>query len=74
MKAVLMDLLADQPDGFKARSTAREYLQARILLALQDHGAFTDWAFRRWDRTALPVSAAALLRGSRFLAGDSGWR
>ena len=46
MKAVLMDLLADQPDGFKARSTAREYLQARILLALQDHGAFTDWAFR----------------------------
>ena len=45
MKALLMDLLADQPDGFQARSTAREYLQARILLALQDHGAFTDWAF-----------------------------
>ena len=45
MKAILMDLLADQPDGFQARSTAREYLQARILLALQDHGAFTDWAF-----------------------------
>ena len=45
VKALLIDLLADQPDGFQARSTAREYLQARILLALQDHGAFTDWAF-----------------------------
>jgi len=45
MKSLLMDLLADEPDAFQGRSTAREYLQARILLALQDHGAFTDWAF-----------------------------
>ena len=45
MKSLLMDLLADEPDAFEGRSTAREYLQARILLALQDHGAFTDWAF-----------------------------
>ncbi|MDD9988606.1 MAG: nucleotidyl transferase AbiEii/AbiGii toxin family protein [Spirochaetaceae bacterium] len=45
MKSLLMDLLADEPDAFQGRSTAREYLQARILLALQDHGSFTDWAF-----------------------------
>lgn len=46
MKAALLDLLGDAPDGVQARSTAREYLQARILLALQDHGAFADWAFQ----------------------------
>ena len=45
MKSLLMDLLAEEPDAFRGRSTAREYLQARVLLALQDHGAFTDWAF-----------------------------
>ena len=45
MKAALLDLLGDARDGVQARSTAREYLQARILLALQDHGAFTEWAF-----------------------------
>ena len=45
MKSLLMDLLADEPDAVQGRSTAREYLQARILLALQDHGAFADWAF-----------------------------
>ena len=45
MKAALLDLLGDEPDAVQGRSTAREYLQARILLALQDHGAFTDWAF-----------------------------
>ena len=45
MKSLLMHLLAEEPDPFQGRSTAREYLQARILLALQDHGAFTDWAF-----------------------------
>ena len=45
MKAALLDLLGDAPDAVQGRSTAREYLQARILLALQDHGAFTDWAF-----------------------------
>ena len=45
MKAALLELLAGEPHGVQARNTAREYLQARILLALQDHGAFTDWAF-----------------------------
>ena len=45
MKPVLMEILRDQPDDFRRRSTVREYLQARILLALQDAGAFADWAF-----------------------------
>ena len=45
MKPLLMEILRDQPDDFRRRSTAREYLQARILLALQDAGAFADWAF-----------------------------
>ena len=45
MKSLLLDLLADEPDAVQGRNTAREYLQARILLALQDHGAFADWAF-----------------------------
>ena len=45
MKAALLELLAGEPHGVQARNTARKYLQARILLALQDHGAFTDWAF-----------------------------
>jgi predicted nucleotidyltransferase component of viral defense system len=45
MKPLLMDILRDEPDDFRRRSTAREYLQARILLALQDHGAFSHWAF-----------------------------
>jgi hypothetical protein len=40
-----MDLLGDEPDPRRRRSRAREYLQARILLALQDSGAFTSWAF-----------------------------
>ncbi|MDP6113356.1 MAG: nucleotidyl transferase AbiEii/AbiGii toxin family protein [Planctomycetota bacterium] len=45
MKPILIDAIRDEPNDFRRRSTAREYLQARILLALQDHGAFTDWAF-----------------------------
>jgi hypothetical protein len=45
MKPVLIELLRDQPDDARRRSTAREYLQARVLLSLQDHGAFADWAF-----------------------------
>lgn len=45
MKPLLLEILRDQPDDFRRRSTAREYLQARILLALQDSGAFSDWAF-----------------------------
>ena len=34
MKAALLDLLAGEPHGVRARNTAREYLQSRILLAL----------------------------------------
>ncbi len=45
MKELLLSLAAEQPDPFRKRSIAREYLQARTLLALQDSGAFTDWAF-----------------------------
>ncbi len=45
MKPLLMEILRDQPDDFRRRSTAREYLQARTLLGLQDSGAFSDWAF-----------------------------
>jgi hypothetical protein len=45
MKPLLMDLLRDEPDAFRRRSMAREYLQARILLSLQDAGAFSNWAF-----------------------------
>lgn len=45
MKALLMQILAQQRDDFRRRSVTREYLQARVLLSLQDHGAFADWAF-----------------------------
>ena len=45
MKPLLLEILRDQVDDFRRRSTAREYLQARILLALQDAGAFSEWAF-----------------------------
>jgi hypothetical protein len=45
MKELLLNLVAEQPDPLRKRSVAREYLQARILLALQDAGAFSNWAF-----------------------------
>jgi len=45
MKEILLNLMREQTNPFARRRVAREYLQARILLALQDHGAFTDWAF-----------------------------
>lgn len=45
MKPLLLEILREEPDDLRRRSTAREYLQARILLSLQDHGAFTNWAF-----------------------------
>ncbi len=45
MKDLLLNLVNEAPNDFLKRSLAREYLQARILLALQDHGAFVDWAF-----------------------------
>ncbi len=45
MKDILARIIGETAGDFKKRSVAREYLQARILLALQDHGAFADWAF-----------------------------
>ena len=45
MKSLLLDMLREESDDFRRRSRAREYLQARILLALQDSGAFSNWAF-----------------------------
>lgn len=45
MKPLLLDLLVEEPNLFKRRNMMREFLQARILLALQDSGAFVNWAF-----------------------------
>jgi hypothetical protein len=45
MKALLEDILREETDDVSRRNRTREYLQARVLLALQDHGAFTNWAF-----------------------------
>jgi len=45
MKPLLLELLREESDVIRRRSRAREYLQARILLSLQDHGAFANWAF-----------------------------
>jgi predicted nucleotidyltransferase component of viral defense system len=45
MKDYLAEIVAQQPNAFMKLSTAREYLQARILQTLQDHGAFLTWAF-----------------------------
>lgn len=45
MKAMLPDLIRGQPDASRQRHLVREYLQFRILLALHDHHAFTNWAF-----------------------------
>ncbi|MDI6755714.1 MAG: nucleotidyl transferase AbiEii/AbiGii toxin family protein [Thermodesulfobacteriota bacterium] len=45
MKDYLIQIVSQQPNDFMKRSIAREYLQARILEALQDRGAFLKWAF-----------------------------
>ncbi len=45
MKPLLLEMLREERDDFRRKSRAREYLQARILLALQDDGAFSNWAF-----------------------------
>jgi predicted nucleotidyltransferase component of viral defense system len=37
-------MLRNESNDFRRRSTTREYLQARILQALQDYGAFANWA------------------------------
>jgi len=38
-------IVSQQPNDFMKQSVAREYLQARILEALQDRGVFTRWVF-----------------------------
>lgn len=45
MKPLLIEKLRGETDAFRRRSLTREFLQARILLSLQDHGAFSNWAF-----------------------------
>jgi predicted nucleotidyltransferase component of viral defense system len=45
MNALLLGAIGKEADPMRRRNLAREYLQARILLALQDHGAFASWAF-----------------------------
>ncbi len=45
MKDLLLTSVRDEADALRKRNRAREFLQARILLSLQDHGAFGDWAF-----------------------------
>lgn len=45
MRDFLIQIVKQQPNDFLKRSIAREYLQARILEALQDQGIFARWAF-----------------------------
>ncbi len=45
MKEFLKQLVQQEHGGPKRRSVVREYLQARTLQALQDSGAFMNWAF-----------------------------
>jgi predicted nucleotidyltransferase component of viral defense system len=45
MKPLLMDELQSLASDADRFSFTREFLQARILLSLQDHGAFSNWAF-----------------------------
>ena len=45
MKAYLRQLTDARPNPSNGSLLVREYLQARILQLLQDHGAFQRWAF-----------------------------
>ena len=45
MKDVLKSILETVPGDLNKTRMAREYLQARILQALQDDGVFQRWAF-----------------------------
>ena len=45
MKDVLRGVLDTVPGDLNKTQVAREYLQARVLQALQDQGAFQRWAF-----------------------------
>lgn len=45
MKPLLMEQLQAVTGDADRYSYTREFLQARILLSLEDHGAFSNWAF-----------------------------
>lgn len=45
MKEYLKELVATTPGALPGTRVVREYLQARMLQALQEGGAFTRWAF-----------------------------
>jgi len=45
MKDYLKQLVAETPSQLLQKSLVREYLQARVLQALQDDGVFLRWAF-----------------------------
>jgi predicted nucleotidyltransferase component of viral defense system len=45
MNEYVQSLIADAPNNNYARNLVREYLQSRILEALQQQGAFSSWAF-----------------------------
>jgi len=45
MKDFLKEQVAKKDNDLQKRSLVREYLQARILQALQDAGAYRNWAF-----------------------------
>ena len=51
MKDYLKQLVAEKQNPLLRKSLVREYLQARVLQALQDDGVFLRWAF--WGGTAL---------------------
>lgn len=45
MKDYIKQLIGSVPDNLKARKLVREYCQARMLLFLQESGAFRSWIF-----------------------------
>lgn len=45
MKPLLLEQLRALPPEADRVRFMREFLQARILLSLEDHGAFSNWAF-----------------------------
>lgn len=45
MKDYLRQIVAEAPDRLRARSLAREYVQARIMQMLQENGASRRWIF-----------------------------
>lgn len=45
MKEQIKQIISETPDRLQARSRVREYLQARILLFLQENGIFRSWIF-----------------------------